>query len=364
MLEGVEKIDWENYGFPNMPQMLHQIASQDADARSETFNKLYDSLPQLPEVSPHVVPFLIELLTVESVEDKAVILSLLMQMASEVAVTVEQRGNVVAFILDTMQEISRGVDVYLKFLRDADAAESAIQILSYFPSRFREIVPTLEAIIEENISTEVTTIAISSIARLVTESDALSDEERRKYQTLITSNLLAPDEVTRADAAIALIKLMQADAPPNVEVALIDMVVKPNSNVRSYLAKLPSVLAKLGVERAINSMLYLMPQVDDIRMFFCLAQSLLDLAFNDGIFRHYSITTRYHWVRTYQLLEIYFTNDKDDDQLEIRRKITDIQRRVLTWLLSVKMIWNIQTNLWALYGLPDSIDALQRLVAT
>jgi hypothetical protein len=91
MLEALDTIDWSRfitcYGHSEeIPVALRNLTSDDATIRSEAFGTLHMELTHqgtIYEASMHVVPFLLELLTMPHVQDKRALVVLLAHLGSQ-----------------------------------------------------------------------------------------------------------------------------------------------------------------------------------------------------------------------------------------------------------------------------------------
>jgi hypothetical protein len=364
MLEGVTNIDWEALDFPQMPQLLYQLTSQEEAVREAAYDQLYDKgMPELHKAAPYVIPFLIELLTIESVEQKNIILLLLMQMASEATGAFEQVPPTRPFTLSVLHQLSLGISVYLKFADQPETADHTILLLGYFPDHLREIAPTLRTLIEENTSPSLTVLAINAVAQLLIRSNTLSPQERSDYQSLFERHLAATDPATRVVAAYALIQWLKSMSPLNIERQLIDEVVQPDSDAHRFQWSMAEILTNLGVDRGVYALLYFMPMVGEITQLYDIIHALLDLAFNGGKITRHGKSYRYASTKRKPIIGIYFSkNHTTTDQHEVVHMVSDLQRLVLRHLFETKLIWRIHSNIWDLYGLPDSAAGMRRLV--
>src|SRR5260221_6553853 len=85
MLEGLDRVDWAHlthaYGpATDVPDLIRALASPDTATRHAAYDALYGTIWHQGSVyaaTGSAVPFLIELLTEESVEEKATLLALL-----------------------------------------------------------------------------------------------------------------------------------------------------------------------------------------------------------------------------------------------------------------------------------------------
>jgi hypothetical protein len=128
MLEKLQEIDWNALKAPEMPDWIRGLASTDTDIREAAYDSIYfDSgvMEYRSEVTPVIVPFIIELLQYDATPRKNALLMMLVVIAYEVYPI---RHSLLA--QRTMDEIGKGVDVYLSFLDEPETQRSALWLLT------------------------------------------------------------------------------------------------------------------------------------------------------------------------------------------------------------------------------------------
>jgi hypothetical protein len=133
MLETLDDVDWIGLGYPDLPKWIQALTSESKELREEAYYNLYPGKELEPLVfAPHVVPFLIELLTYDEVQEKVVILLLLMQWSSVAKVIAAQATEQPyrTFAQTLLSKIAKGRSTYQPFLETEDR-DLVLQLLGY-----------------------------------------------------------------------------------------------------------------------------------------------------------------------------------------------------------------------------------------
>lgn len=121
MLEGLDEVDWGNpthaYGpATDVPDLIRALASGDQTTRTDAIYELFGNIWHqwtVYEATTLAIPFLIELLANETVEDRHWILVLLGSVA-------RGSSDLQAWVTSAREAVGAGFDLYLRLLRHPD----------------------------------------------------------------------------------------------------------------------------------------------------------------------------------------------------------------------------------------------------
>jgi len=157
MLEGLDKINWQGikdsagHSSEEIPILLQQLTSSNTALRRRAINDLGLRINLDYYVSAatiQVIPFLIDLLKTESIEDKHLILSELGEMISPTSeLSSKEAHNASAEGLPALGnlEIAKGLFTYLRFLHheEAQVRLRAVRLFQSYPIFADEYGPSI-----------------------------------------------------------------------------------------------------------------------------------------------------------------------------------------------------------------------------
>lgn len=402
MLEGLDSIDWQHlthaYGpATDVPDLIHALASTDKQIREQAHHELCGNIwhqGTIYQATAYAVPFLIELLTYESVEDKAGILALLSHIAmgssgldvhGDLPFYDEQR-NTLAFKAQLAQEldwvkrayvaVGEGMPIYLDLLADADAETRmfAAHLLSCYKEHAQTSAPKLIHLLTRENDDQVQAAVLLSLGAL-SEPESPQLEHLRPY---IRSDAPA---LLRFAAALAFARCTRDDTPPEIVQALVQGVADAEAIDELY-GQLPwfssvipdacEALTLIEQTLAIAALIDVLQTLDNEEHAWDrvgVAESLLDLAFYG---RQVPKDWAYGKTKSGRLkIECWnypgqpHRSGKQQGVQENRSRIgllTKPQRTALTAVAKYGPLWEIDTNLFEVYGLPNSREALRKLL--
>ncbi len=358
MLDQIDKINWAELGYPQMALWLHNLASDNPALRTEYINNLFDNhVNDLSVVSPYVIPFLIELLAQDSVEEKVDILTLLMQLASEASVPpIDAKTQLV------LSRIEEGTDLYLSFLEKPRERGITFELLGYLRGRFEQITSKFLPMLgqEENKAP-----VLYTFYKLFDSSDVINEEDRQRYSAFVLRFLSANEtDYVRFAAAALVSRLMKANAPSQVDVILEDAMRHVHNERRAYTSSISwmsNALLELGVDRSINILIAILPSLSDSHEVFEVLTKLLNLGFNNGKVVKYSQTVIKQDNGVSE--RVFRTSDEANISFSPEQGLSSVQQRILLSIVDHTTLWSIKTNLLQLHGLPSSREELRKLLA-
>lgn len=402
MLEGLDSIDWQHlthaYGpATDVPDLIHALASVDKQTYEQALHELYGNIwhqGTVYEATAYAVPFLVELLTYESIEDKAGILALLSCIATgssyldvhgplsfydEKRDTPEfevQLAEELAWVRRAHEAVGEGIPVYLELLADADAETRmfAAHLLSCYKEHAQASIPKLIHLLTRENDIQVQATVLLSLGAL-SESGSPQLEHLRPYIKSAAPPLL------RFAAALAFARCARNATPPEIVQALVQGVVDAEAIDELY-GQLPwfssvvpdacEALTLIQQTLALPALIDVLQTLDNEEHAWDrvgVAESLLDLAF-------YGRQVPKDWAygkTKFGRLKIECWNysgkprhsGKQQGVQENQSRIgplTEPQRTALTAVVNYDPLWEIDTNLFEVYGLPNSREALRKLL--
>lgn len=376
MLENLDKIDWRNlnhaYGeASDVPELIRALAANDEEARRGAIYELYGNIwhqGTVYEATSYAVPFLVELLEGNGVQDKHEILILLFHLANghsyrEVHQSIQARflGEEVVNSLQYQAEMQ--VELFwVKQAHDAVAAGLPVyfQLLNHGDQKTRICAPyTLSALAEH-----ATVIIPIAQAHLETESDSqvraslllcigiLAAPQTGQHSLLFSAMLKAENEPALIKLAAAMALVMTKNSPPPLEAVqrLIETIAHPEEVEETYNA-LP--WSSAGIVADMSMVLCnLEPEAASIALAPCLAALK-------------KVTPYSALSLTNALLYFVFGRNPLQKGATVH-DLTDVQKTVLTTIEACDQAWQINVNMSHImeaFGLPGWRENLSKFLA-
>jgi hypothetical protein len=381
MLEGLDKVDWENVGFhvygsnAEIPAAIRNLLSGDRAVRNEALNFLFgvgQDIGVVYDTTPYIVSFVLEILANPSVTGKADLLQCLVGI-SRVHIFMGGRETLsiqeLRVQIYTYDALESGIPIYLKLLKDLSI-------------KVRELAATLIG-------------AMSDSAQLVSKElvEAFATEEQESVKVALVSAM---------GALLGATNTHQLKLRKDYAIWFLDLVeTHPLIGVRRAAAR-ASIFAAVG--SLWNSLLRdddVSPNVGDVlieeyldapkeyyaRRFLC--QEIVDLLtrLQDTepllrLLEHPNITVdeaqtivrgllwnileRSQNAEEYWQYEIYGENKQTNIYKYSPRTLEPLysdQRVIIERILKAERVWTMPTNLFSFFfGLPDSREELRALI--
>jgi len=412
LLAGIHNVDWHTlqhaYGpADDVPDLLHQLLSSDEDVRTEALQELFSNIwhqGTVYEASAYAVPFLLRMLADARSPDRLAILFLLTCLAtgsSYLAVhhredstltnwrkLLADKGRDVDTQLQqelgrvraTNEAVATGIELFLTLLED-DAADAmlrqqALPAIAALPSRATESVPRLQKQLAATDDQLLRTRIALALHDLMDDSPAA----RHFFVNLLHGN---EQQAMRLVAAVALLARARAHAPqqamPVVLAALRELGARPqqdhtsSADLTAWQAiedrydqtwgegmigfSLQGLMAPGGeaTRSALLQAVQLLHNPEDAEL---IARRLLDLVFQDG--RHVPVTMTYSRDGQSGQQRIHYSVQVQQSRQP--HELTNAQREVLYVLADHDPLWEHQSNLLELYGLPIARAALRTML--
>jgi hypothetical protein len=264
MFEGMDHVDWAHLWAcgpgTEVPRLIRTLASSTDPAECKAaFSKLATELllyqgGSILEVTPYAVPFLIELLTVETLEVRADVFALLALIvrarsfligaggldnySEETAAPPELQARLAEereWIHQACRAVEQGVPIYLTFLGHpaGDTRRWAAYLLSLFPDHAPITVPALQARLAQEDDLLVQAALVSSLGDLL-EPETAVPQFLHPYLRAESPTLL------RLVAALAYVRRARGATPPEAVQILLE-VLAARETVEALYQQLPQV---------------------------------------------------------------------------------------------------------------------------
>lgn len=402
MLDGLDSIDWQHlshaYGpATDVPDLLRALASADKVTCDQAFQQLHGNIwhqGTVYEATAYAVPFLVELLTYESIEDKAGILGLLSSIATGSSYLdvhgplsfYDEKRDAPAFKTKLAQEldwvksayvaVGKGMPTYLELLADADAETRmfAAHLLSCYKEHAQTSAPQLIHLLTRENDDQVQATVLLSLG-------ALSEPETPQLELLRSYSMVEASPLLRFAAALAFARCARDATPPEIVQALVQGVADAEAidELYSQLPWFSSVIPDACEALTLIEQTLALPALIDVLQTLDneenawdragVAESLLDLAFYG---RQVPKDWAYGKTKSGRLkIECWnypgqpHRSGKQQGVQENQSRVgplTEAQRTALSAVLNYDPLWEIDTNLFEVYGLPNSREALKNLL--
>ncbi|HEV2461815.1 MAG TPA: HEAT repeat domain-containing protein, partial [Ktedonobacterales bacterium] len=264
MLESMDQVDWAQlwaYGpATEVPRLIRALASStDRTEREAVLAQLTERViyqGSILQVTPYAVPFLLERLTIETLEEHADLFALLTLIAraqpfaigagaldaypDEAAAPPELHARLAEereWMRQAYEAVEQGVPTYLTFLAHpaGDTRRWAAYLLSRFPGQAPRSVPALRARLDQEDDALVQAAVVASLGDLLEAGTALP-QFLTPYLRAETPPLL------RSVAALAFARHAGPAAPPAVVQVLLEAIAH-RKLVEASFGQLPQVYA-------------------------------------------------------------------------------------------------------------------------
>ncbi len=375
MLESLEKIDWHNlnhaYGdASDVPELIKSLASNDEETRRGAIYELYGNIwhqGTVYEATSYAVPFLVELLKSDEVQDKHEILVLLFHLANGHSYKEAHQSIMARFLgeeeVNSLQyqaemqvelfwvkqahnAVAEGMPVYFQLLKHADPKIRMCvpYTLSALVEHATEIIPTVQAQLETEEDPQVR-------ASLLLGIGVLGAKQAEQHSQLFSDMLRAENEHSLIKLAAAMALVMAKNGTPPLEAVkkLVETIANPEKVEEAYNA-LP--WSSTGIVADMSMVLCnLEPEAASIALSPCL-EALKE-------------ATSYSALNLTKAL-LYFVFGRNPLQKGMTvYDLTNNQRTVLTTIAACDQAWVINVNMSHImeaFGLPGWREDLHRFL--
>jgi hypothetical protein len=377
MLEGLDKIDWSKFRhasgvMDDVPMLIRALADATNDTqRNEAYVNLYDKvfpMAALLEVTPHIIPFLIELLENDP-EFHGELLMMLMQMLSQTTTARSGHYFIPTYAqlqLDTYWAIFAGFDLYMQLLNrtDIDFTNAIIELISYFyhdVDRFKHI---LRDVILSERAIDVKKYAFHML-RLSIEQFPFPPplEEEKLFRQLFAT---AHDLPITLEAALSLAHIHGIETirmSMDVEHFLVETFIQS----RKIIIRNPilQALSHLARGRQITGLIQIFKAEPEWNELHKIGRELMEAGFK----RRELPNKKWNYIDIEEKRESGYFYEYCVSALSMKdyhnahAALNSWQKKVLQVVVEHDAFWQLPTNLFSFfYGLPDSRDDLRALI--
>lgn len=237
LFESLHDTEWSklthNYGSAeDIPQLLHDLASDDRGIAHEAFDELFDMVwhpESLSEATPHTIPFIVEIIEKTASPLRQDLLILFKEMLSDEDIPERERE----LAKEVEDAIKVGIPVYLDLIKDEELQAEAIDLLSAFPEACDEIAPKLLEMLNEEGNSGTQYILIDSLLTLVSKPGNCSDLEA--YHTALHTIKQSNIKALQLAASRALIKRRANAAGDDSFDIVKDSIISPEDYVLPHV---------------------------------------------------------------------------------------------------------------------------------
>jgi hypothetical protein len=378
MLDRLHAIDWQSLNASQMAVWIEDLISTNEAKRKRAGAKLLEGLGKHAEALGNVeeygkilssdapvlvTPFFVDLLTMPEAPAKGTILKIL-----DVLAGYKNKEGLEPIHLSRAEQIYQillsNFDLYIPYL-NADDAYTRINVM-YLVSQFHEKLPLvietlLDRLEKDNEPDELGKRCASEIIFETIQADAILTsqfEERliRLLESWITS--FHSSLSIKAQAALYLIRLQNKTIENSTIKLLANILKLPYDfalDVPLFLECVDAFM-QLGIKRCIAILLNIFDDQTDVLQIFDTAVILMAINFGVNDYHNFRVSK-------YDLSEYTKIIIETETQIHpIQFPLNELQINVLDHLLVKDEIWNVDTDLFEVFHLPNSKIELQTLI--
>jgi len=373
VLDNLSQINWAMLNARDLPDLLRTLRSNDLNKRrkasyklgeyfrehARALNVIADIQDVLSTDAPVLAtPFLLELLAVDDIDNKLQISRLLYTVSEYYLV---ERLNTQArrraeIIHNTLLN---DLDLFLDLLSHTSSETRAnlIYMLGHFPEAQQRIVLSLLEWMENGlVEDEESQMAVCSITFKFLGDNIQNKDRYTKYlREWINSPLTTLS--TKGDVAYFLIKLHGDDIDQNTVQLLCNIMKLPlSTNILTPLwDDCVDMFLQLSEPRCLNALLDIFDAQTDLQTIFDVVISLLAIYFNADKYQGI-----YYYVDQIDGRWVEIISHINANPLEF--PLTKSQSIILQHLVDKSLIWEVETNIFRIFGLPSTRDELAKLI--
>ncbi|MDP9311003.1 MAG: hypothetical protein M3R24_08950 [Chloroflexota bacterium] len=400
LLPGLNSIAWSAFEHAHgeasdVPALLRAILSPIEHHRDFAFQLLFETVWHQGTVysaSAVTAPFLIGLLTNDATPDKASVLQLLAALAeghsylavhertpeeiADARVRLAMRGidfdeelqQELGWVKASYNAVALGVPVFLQLLNQSDPTiyTGALYILSKLPTMGEAILPPVRQLFEMQTDRSLkahTLRALEAVAPATSMDIAFFNRILQSEQ----------DNVLRVMAAAAILKRQGTATPSTIIDLLIDVCSQFGTDdshcyetwtvdARYYphpwgddkALVMAHAFAGLGLPDGAQALQTALARITNSEIAFVFVERLLDVVYGD---KKGDAIKGYTWTKEgRERIEYWIRHPTTPQQQNLLNRY---QRRALSCIADHASFWQIDTNLFEVYGLPSSRRTLR-----
>jgi len=378
VLDGLSDINWQALDSEELPDWLIALRSEDFNTRlqagfklskyfcdnAHAFNVILEIEARLSNDAPVLAtPFLLELLTVDDIDNKSILFNMLYTVSDYYRV--ERLTGYKRKRADAIHQIMlKHIPFFLELLHQETLSSRAtlIYLLRHFEEEKDIIVDSLLQWMESTLSgDEESKIASVSVAyQFLSRADVTTTQAQRLINCLqIWIDSPLDTLSTKAEASYLLICLLGDDVQPETLKLFCNILKLPISS-ELYLPLWDDcvvALHNLSEPDRINVLLDIFDDQTDIHLIFHMVVSLLAIYFDTDRYTGIYLSQYFHHNPRVEI-----PSDISVAVPKITLPLTLHQQTVLQHIVDKDIVWTIQTNIFEVFGLPSTRESLSKLI--
>jgi hypothetical protein len=265
MLDGLDQVDWTTLWAcsppTEIPKLIRTLAfAEDHELRQRVIQDLSERLlyqdSSVLEVTAPAVPFVLEVLTAEAVEEKASLLVLLVSIAEgtpfvmgtaafskyadEASAPPELQARLAIerrWVQQAHEAVEHGVPIYLMFLAhpEAETRRWAAYLLSHFSTQAPVILPALQLRLDHEDDEVVQATILLGLAALLSQHPDPDPDATSAFLQRLSPYLRAEAPfVLRCTAALAYARCARVATPTDVVQVLVEVAGAADALYTAY----------------------------------------------------------------------------------------------------------------------------------
>jgi len=379
MLDGMERVDWKSVGYhvygknETIPAEMRNLLSPDPEVREGARGFLLGSQQDFGDIydtTPHIIPFLMELLARDDTPDRDHLLYHLSGVA-EYRLNHEYLSiHMMRLCLQTYDALKAGLPLLLRLLGDApkEVRLASTDLLQYMTDEVESLIPDLLTCFRNERDQEVQIALLRALKTLFHSLEwpryALKTQHVPVFKEIVETHPSHAVRVAAARASVELVDMFSLRVEDRVSPQVADLLVqefltpsvpldyKEQGSPSYHKDEIVKDLARLKPEPLLSLLKHPGISAEDAHV---IARGLLVCAFLSG-------SDESHW-RHFPSFDKRAEGAIYVRHYAAERTIAYGRKSILQALVDADKVWELPTNLFSFfYGLPDSRDALRALL--
>jgi len=385
MFEGLDKMDWKSLGHhiygrqEIIPQEIRNLLSENAEVRQDARDFLLgggQDYGDIYDTTPHIIPFLFEILNSPDGPDKDQLLTHLSEVANHIFYLNRPSIHMMRLCLRTYDALKAGMGILIALLDDPSVEVRAgdVELLGCMTDEVESLIPELIRSFRKEETEEIQIALLDSLKKLLHSLEwrrfALRGQYAPFFKEVVEDH---PNQNVRVAAARASVELLgrfkgkQTDLSPEVPGLLTQEFLKVSAGLDHkkrgheflHAERIAQDLSRLSNHEPLLTLM----QTPDLgpEQAHLVARALMAAIFL------YGPMIESHWER-------FASYDRKTDGLfylqefyairEMRHSIGyKVKRPFLQAILEAEKAWEIPSNLFSsFYGLPDSREGWREML--
>jgi hypothetical protein len=385
MFEGLDQIDWQSLGYhvygrhEIIPQEIRHLLSENAEVRQEAREFLLgggQDIGDIYDTTPHIIPFLFEILDSPDGPDKDLLLYHLSVVADHSLNPARASIHMLRLCLQTHDALKAGLGILIALLDDPTPEVRAADagLLECMTDEVESLIPELIRSVRKEGDEEIQIALLTSLKRLLHSLDWRHSGLREQYAPFFKELVEThPSRKVRVAAARASVELLgqfkgkQMYLSPEIPGLLTQEFLDVSARLDHrklgtdffHAEQVARDLARLANHEPLLTLMQiptLSPEQAHI-----IARALMAAMFL------YGLMIESHWERfpnhDRRAEGLFYLQHLDATRSMRMPFMYKARRPYLQAILEAEKVWEIPTNLFSsFYGLPDSREGWQAMM--